>query len=558
MILACASASEVKAEAVVGGIIFEHYRQSGFWLATYIAVHPTLRGQGVAADLFARMKSAIAERAPSPHWHLVAEAENPLRLHGEERVPAYRRLSFLTRLGLQRLPINYVQPPLAPDKPPCRDLLLLCDPRPDGSGATADGIVEFLCEFYGALDQPDAPELQRMLKFLKKPSDIAPIPLQIPAHYDGTLGHADAMTLRMTFVSHHLRVLGGSGHAAPYGGEIPLDGLRPGPHNSQDLRAAWHLLSDPFSSFHADIIIPYTSANSLPAVLQCEPFRHPSSKQRGVCAPLAVQIAFPSALKMEWEGKVQSLTFFHAGDPPWKVHASFVDTVAIFESGYLIYSVALVFRSDHPARVPINIAAILTLASVAEPAGRLIGRPVQISTEGSAPRPFHEFLRERLKGLDAAADTGHTTVFSVLTKLPDPALGRALREALLGMTFPDPTAPQPEPADARAVAKASLSLEVIGASHHDDFMQATLKARERSTPISPFTLRLAGLTQNVLDFEAQDEIEVHNSLARGAIMGSELTFAHRDLTIRFSRSSRAFSEMWALIGGEPGTGSWSR
>ena len=202
------------------------------------------------------MKSAIAERAPSPHWHLVAEAENPLRLHGEERVPAYRRLSFLTRLGLQRLPINYVQPPLAPDKPPCRDLLLLCDPRPDGSGATADGIVEFLCEFYGALDQPDAPELQRMLKFLKKPSDIAPIPLQIPAHYDGTLGHADAMTLRMTFVSHHLRVLGGSGHAAPYGGEIPLDGLRPGPHNSQDLRAAWHLLSDPFSSFHADIIIP--------------------------------------------------------------------------------------------------------------------------------------------------------------------------------------------------------------------------------------------------------------------------------------------------------------
>ena len=185
MILACASASEVKAEAVVGGIIFEHYRRSGFWLATYIAVHPTLRGQGVAADLFARMKSAIAERAPSPHWHLVAEAENPLRLHGEERVPAYRRLSFLTRLGLQRLPINYVQPPLAPDKPPCRDLLLLCDPRPDGSGATADGIVEFLCEFYGALDQPDAPELQRMLKFLKKPSDIAPIPLQIPAHYDG-------------------------------------------------------------------------------------------------------------------------------------------------------------------------------------------------------------------------------------------------------------------------------------------------------------------------------------------------------------------------------------
>ena len=223
---------------------------------------------------------------------------------------------------------------------------------------------------------------------------------------------------------------------------------------------------------------------------QCEPFRHPSSKQRGVCELLAVQIAFPSALKMEWEGKITKSHFFprrrSTVESPCQLrgHRRYLRERLI-----PLYSVALVFRSDHPGASADQHRrySATSLASVAEPAGRLIRRPVQISTEGSAPRPFHEFLRERLKKFDAAADTGHTTVFSVLTKLPDPALGRALREALLGMTFPDPTAPQPEPADARAVAKASLSLEVIGASHHDDFMQATLKARQPSTPISPFT-----------------------------------------------------------------------
>ena len=543
MIVACAPAS---GDTVVGGIIFEHYRRSGFWLATYIAVHSGLRGHGVATELFARMKSAIVARAPSKLWQLLAEAENPLRLRGEERIAGYRRLSFLTRLGLRRLPIDYIQPPLAPGKPPGRGLLLLCAARPDAPGPSADDVAGFLGEFYDALDQPDAPELEQMLRFLAKSPDTAPIPLDVPARYDGTVGHADALTLRMTFVSRHLQASAGRGHDAPHGGEIPLDGLRPRPEDPPELRAAWHLLSDSFSSFHADIIIPFASANSLPAVLQCEPFRHASSKQRGTREPLAVRISFPSALKMEWEGKVRSLTFFHATDSPWEVHADLVDSVAVFESGYLIYSVALVFRPDHGSRVPINVAAILTLASVAEPAGRLIGKPVRISSDGSAPLPFHNFLPRRLNTLAAAADAGQTTVFSVFANAPDPAVRITLRDALLGMTFPDPTSSQ-----AAANTRASLSLEIIGADHHADALRAARESQERSTPITPFTLRLAGLSQNVLDFEEQDESEVHDSLARGAILGSELTFAHRDLTMRFSRSSRAFSEMWAIIGGEP-------
>lgn len=545
MIVACAPETRTSGETVLGGVIFEHYHRSGYWLATYIAVHPGMRGHGVAAKLFRRMVAAIGAFAETGSWQLLAEAEDPRRFQTNERVAANRRLSVLMALGLERLPIDYVQPALAADKRPLHDLLLLCWKRPGGPGPTAEGLAAFLREFYAALDQPGAAALDDMLSQLSGDPEIETRPLPVPARYDGILGHADAITLRITFVSHHVRQHGTRDANAPYGGEIPLDRVRPDRKTPKDAHKEWRLLTSQFGSFNADIIIPFASASSLPAILQCEPFRKEPDGVAGTRAPLAVKIAFPSVLEMEWEGEVRTFTFSDQGEAAWTIDALLVDSVAIFESGYLTYSIALVFQTDSGRRPTINATAILALGSIAEPAGHLIGEPVRIGTDALSLLPIHEFLRRRLRDLDAG-DHGSTTIFSALRRVEDPDLRQSLRECLLGMTFYDPTRP-----DIETNTKVSLSLEIIGADRHDAVIHAAAEAAARTAPVTAFTLRLAGLAQNVLDFQEQDDVEVHDSLAGGCMLGSEMTFAHRDLTIRFSRFSRAFSEMWAVTGGEP-------
>jgi GNAT superfamily N-acetyltransferase len=100
----CATQGDAGApdERIQGGIVFELYRRSGDWLATYIAVREPERRKGLGRTLFNEMVRVIPDLAPNSYWQLFAEAENPLSHIGPRRPAMYHRLSRLCRLD-QRL-----------------------------------------------------------------------------------------------------------------------------------------------------------------------------------------------------------------------------------------------------------------------------------------------------------------------------------------------------------------------------------------------------------------------------------------------------------------------
>ena len=147
-------------ENVAGGLIFEHYRTSDCWLATYLAIRTDMRNQGIAGGLVEEALRSICLGGPET-WLLFAEAENPEYISAnDERSAAETRLRILDRLGFQPLLVQYVQPSLGPGKRPLDDLRLLCRvPQPDCTQVPAARVASFLREFYEALDQSDSPWL---------------------------------------------------------------------------------------------------------------------------------------------------------------------------------------------------------------------------------------------------------------------------------------------------------------------------------------------------------------------------------------------------------------
>jgi GNAT superfamily N-acetyltransferase len=156
-------------DRILGGIIFEEYRASGCWLATYIAVRPDARRLGLAAGLMSQAVRTSGTNQAN-ECSLLAEAENPARISdAAERARAEERLRILDKLGMRILPIEYVQPTLGPGKHPLDDLLLLCfSPQEAPSRIPAKRISAFLNEFYAALGQANAPYLARIGAVLSK------------------------------------------------------------------------------------------------------------------------------------------------------------------------------------------------------------------------------------------------------------------------------------------------------------------------------------------------------------------------------------------------------
>src|SRR5205823_5895513 len=102
------SSSEKIASNVLGGVVFEFYRNSGCWFATYLAVRPSHEGKGLARGLLGRVIETIRDRAAPLQQAppLLAEVEDPRKLSDSlERDKAYRRLLTLESLGFKYLPL---------------------------------------------------------------------------------------------------------------------------------------------------------------------------------------------------------------------------------------------------------------------------------------------------------------------------------------------------------------------------------------------------------------------------------------------------------------------
>jgi len=164
IVLACNAASRI-----LGGIIFEEYRTSGCWLVTYLVVRPDSRHRGIASGLVREAVRTIGANQ-TKDCNLFAEAENPdLIADPANRAHAEERLRILDKLGMRYVPIEYIQPPLGPDKQALDDLLLLYfAPDEAQSRIPVSRLVAFLNEFYAALNQDNSPYLARIGSTLSK------------------------------------------------------------------------------------------------------------------------------------------------------------------------------------------------------------------------------------------------------------------------------------------------------------------------------------------------------------------------------------------------------
>jgi GNAT superfamily N-acetyltransferase len=144
--------------AVLAGIHFEFYRDSGAALVTYLCVRPDMRGQGIAAFLLGRAVETVRSNTASASAQVFAEAENPDSFaEPSMREAASHRLSVLSRLGFREVPIKYRQPALAPGKRPVDHLKFLIWSAEGSAGVKLSTLRAFMREFYSALHagEPD-------------------------------------------------------------------------------------------------------------------------------------------------------------------------------------------------------------------------------------------------------------------------------------------------------------------------------------------------------------------------------------------------------------------
>lgn len=536
-----ASSTETGSDVtVLGGAVFEFYRDSGCWFATYMAIRPDHQGQGLAHDLLARVIKTVTSDASLQRPLLFAEAENPRMFSdAHQRSHAYRRLLLLEGLGFRHVPLDYIQPALAREKSPANDLSLLS--YVDNSDFAfiqlpTDRVIRFLEEFYAALHQQDSAALASMRSNLldRKDIELQHISSLVPARYDEVMAHANSISLRFTFLEAHKH-------------EIRLKKLR----SLLDQTGLKKLLSRPVASFHRDIVSPYATESGLPLVVLCEPFRKfPAS---GECSPREVTISVKPRIATFWEDQKSEICFSD-DDRYYAVNAQMVDNVTFFESGYIAYSVSFII-SSRSGPVPLNAQLLLVLESLAGTAGDFDeythddSDALLFTTSGETTgKTLREFLRDRVEVLERSVrdlsprsnminPPVSTTIFSLFY-----AGGNTMSEG-------DASHIRDSLSNFQFIRPNSVSIEIIGADRHMDVLRYAEASARREAPVDAFSKRLAGIVQNVLDFNEQDKEEIHDSLASGLRIGSDMTFAHQGVMTRFSESSRAYHKMREVIGG---------
>jgi GNAT superfamily N-acetyltransferase len=523
MILACDTG-----ERILGGIIFEFYRESECWLATYIAVRPDERHRGIGSALIAKVVDTISKQTKDVT--LFAETEMPGRLESPaEREWAWKRLNVLTSLGFSRIPIDYVQPALSSEKHPIDNLYLLLHGGQRAELAIASSrLIAFLKEFYAALHQPTSEHLSKMCDMLAKQTS-----LETEELLDPTLGHCTSIALRMLFFKQLADV-----QVKPRNPSEPKE-IRVG-HLRDVLdinKPLDNLLCVPIASFFNDIVTPYSVAKNLPLIVLCEPF---GDEEEGTRPPRDVTINLPATFVMRWEKNRESKTSFVDQQRP----ATLIDSVTFFASGLLAYSVSFVFDARGESVTPLDQDLMLVLSTVAQPAGEIVrdSAPSFVfnDEENGEPSLLMDFLRARLVNLSNSCQSS-PNVFSLLAK--DDTF-QALRNELTNFF---PKGVQRGAFDGRVL----VDMEILGGSRHKEVLEYARLSEMREAELNDFSKKLAGLTQNVLDYKWQDEEEIHDSLAGGLRIGSDITFVSKDIAVKFCEKSRVTSAMRYVIGGSP-------
>lgn len=547
VLLACGPADNI-----LGGLIFEFYRTSGCWLATYLCVREANRCQGIARELVRRAHQAMSSAQRTPDVVLFAETEIPRRVPaGTDRDAAIVRLQTLGKLGFRHIPINYWQPALAEGKQAIDTLFLLNYVGDQSTGETAscqsDRVAAFLAEFYVALDadrEGDVYHLEEMLADLKRSSSAACSTMELEDIRDATLGKCQSLSIRLLF----LEQLTERGRRI----ELPMsqfsdDATHESELSGERCREAREQLLEPISSFCGDIMIAYAGEQNMPVIVLCEPVSDAGDKgERAFTDTVGLSLA--GHLRMNWEDHECALAF------P-ETTAKFFDAFAFFESGIIAYSATFVFDGGGQRDVDLDQDVLLAISAMMQSAGTIAADSPRLQfsfLEGSrAACELPAFIRNRIADLKAASDAADgdesplVNVFSWLRRSRKPQHGMdVLTDDRLAKLF--------EAIDIGWDNRQTfVDIEVIGASLQDDVLTCAQQAKKRIAPANSFTKRLSGLVQNVQDYDKQDEEEINDSLAGALMIGTDITFVSQSTATKFCMKSRATDKGRKTIGGSP-------
>ncbi len=133
-------------------LLREFYRKAGAVLCTYGMVRKECRKRGIMRSLVTdEGLEIIRYHFGSSLKAIFMEMENPDRVpppSDPSVISPSARQAFFESCGFERVPVDYVQPPLGKDKDFCRDLLLYAL-----GGASSDAVKGFIMAFYEEMEK---------------------------------------------------------------------------------------------------------------------------------------------------------------------------------------------------------------------------------------------------------------------------------------------------------------------------------------------------------------------------------------------------------------------
>jgi GNAT superfamily N-acetyltransferase len=157
-----------------GMAIADYHIKSGVGVLAYNTVAPEYRGEGLGRILLDARVELLKEMAQAYGRELKGvffEINDPTKIvAGQDSIDPAKRMSMYLKMGAAKVPIDYVQPPLAGSGQKCRNLMLMALPLPGRGIPDRETISQFLDGIYEATIGPgyqSDPDLQRMKRQLE-------------------------------------------------------------------------------------------------------------------------------------------------------------------------------------------------------------------------------------------------------------------------------------------------------------------------------------------------------------------------------------------------------
>jgi len=238
-------------------------------------------------------------------------------------------------------------------------------------------------------------------------------------------------------------------------------------------------------------------------------------------ADLRIDVHVPDRLVFRAEGAARVIAREHA-----RLSATLRDLVTIFPDGRLFYSISILPQADGNASW--DEFAMLALTKLVQPSEDTssLRADVRFSEPGQSAKPLTDFITERLARLGAADEHPLSRVLSIVK--------RHTSSDCLAVTWAD-------------VDSGCLFIEDAHLFEQLQQFSANPDGTGAYARVTNFHA-LAGLAQNVLDYDRQDASEVRDSLDPVQADSHGLMFCHPRLTLKIVEKSRSFTQGRQTLG----------